>query len=47
MSKIKRSKRILVSGTLPPPLGGATVSFNFLAKAAEANKHHDCDIFDF
>ena len=47
MSKIKRSKRILVSGTLPPPLGGATVSFNFLDKAAEANKHHDCDIFDF
>ena len=39
--------KILVSGALPPPLGGTTVSFNHLAKAVEVNKNYDCDIFEF
>ena len=47
MSEIKFNKRILLIGSLPPPLGGTTISFNFLANSVELNKHYDCDIYEF
>lgn len=47
MSKSQFNNRILVVGALPPPIGGTTVSFNFLAIAVELNNHYDCDIFEF